>query len=409
MLFHSYGSFRTEAIPWVARYLTENEPTPYAHIRDSMQRFSAVLQNRRKKPQVHWISPKNLLLNQQEIDLDQFRSLLHFQLKNLELFFLEKLLFGNTLESLGITVDFKALKDSGDTTTIWYSPLLGDIWGNEDSNKLLKKLVGDGTLLMHNGTELVWDMGMAETWVADNHAATCQTYCATHITEGSSSRVTEEAKTQCSNTRTGRRHVFVMPGINTLCIWSNYWKGTTKSGTFKEILHIIPFRVSRLIFILVQVIRPVITLYLAEHSVTADNRLALKTTYSTNLWATLGSTITPKQMYRAILVFLRSPNAEGNIPFNFSFGERQYWQFIAAVQNKHLPGSPKYRKVEREESVGDRQAGRSGQTSHQHYAIEESTIDRDPGFIEHYISYSKKWHEFWRISTEHGKDDQYFV
>ena len=374
-----------------------------------MKRFSAVLQNRRKKPQVRWISPEKLLLNQQEIDLDQFRSLLHFQLKNLELFFLEKLLFGNTLESLGITVDFKALKDSGNTKTVWYSPLLGDIRGNNDSKKLLKKLVGDGTLLTHNGTELVWDTRVAENWVADNHKATCQTYCATHITEGSSGRVTEEAKTQCSNTRTGRCHVFVTPGINTLCIWSNYWKGTTKSGTFKEILRILPFRVSRLIFILVRVIRPVITLYLAKHTVTADNRLALETTYGTNLWATLGSSLTPKQMYRAIPAFLQSPNADGNIPLNFSFGERQYRQFVAAVQNKHIPGSPRYKKAEVEESVGDRQAGRSGQTSHQHYAIEESTIDKDPGFIEHYISYSKKWHEFWGISTEHGKDDQYFV
>ena len=374
-----------------------------------MQRFSAVLKNRRKKPQVRWISPERLLLDQQEINLDQFRSLLHFQLEKLELFFLENLLFGNTLESLGITVDFGALGDKGDKTTCWYSPLLGNIKGNADSEKLLKKLVDDGILLTHNGTELAWNIDGAENWVADNHEATCRTYCAAHITEGSSGRVTEEAKTQCSNTRTGRRHVFVTQGLNTLCIWSNYWKGTTKSGTFKEILRVIPFRVSRLIFILVRVIRPVITLYLARHSVTAENRLALSTAYSANLWATLGSSLTPKQMYGAIPAFLRSPDGEGNIPLDFKFGARRYRQFVAAVQNKHIPGSPRYRKAEMEESVGDKQAGRSGQTSHQHYAVEECAIDREPAFIEHYISYSMKWHEFWRISTEHGKNDQYFV
>jgi hypothetical protein len=44
-LFYSYGSLRTVVNPWAARYLIEDEPTPYAHNHDTMWWFSAVLQN----------------------------------------------------------------------------------------------------------------------------------------------------------------------------------------------------------------------------------------------------------------------------------------------------------------------------------------------------------------------------
>lgn len=411
------------------KYLTEGEPTSYAHIRDAIRVASAALISSRKRARVLWLDEKSLMLDHYNIDLDKFRSFVGFQLRSLEDFLREKVLLGHTLDDLGIKVDFNALDDQGDTTSPWYSPLLGNattfqrengdvvvlppvVTGNGDSEKLLEKLITDGKLLFRHGGEFIWKVGVAETWIDDIHEATCRAYCLTHITQGAGGRVTEEAKMTCSNSRIGRRHLFVTPGHNTLCLFSNYWKGTAKSGTFKEVLRVIPYRVSRLLFILIRLVRPLALSYLGKHRFLGKDREELVTTYNTSMWATLGFSLQSEQIYKIMRRFFTpSDKDEEKSPFDGEFGTRFYRQFFVAVGRKHISSSPKYslNPVMGDDSTGDLQAGRTSATSNQNYAIEKCVIPKEPGFLHHYITYSRKWHDFLGIPTDPQENDSYGV
>lgn len=53
----------------------------------------------------------------------------------------EKLLFGGKTSEMGITIDFDSLQDSTDITTRGYSPVLGSLHGNSDSEKFMDFLL----------------------------------------------------------------------------------------------------------------------------------------------------------------------------------------------------------------------------------------------------------------------------
>lgn len=237
-----------------------------------MHVFSTAVRSTRKRAQVRWVSPDRVLLDKHDISVAAFKAHIIYRLECLETFFKDNLLFGHTLNSLGIVVDFVALEDTGDEKTLWYSPLLGSVDGNTDSTKVLGILLADEScgMVQRQGGEIVWDQDLAESWIFDIHKATGEVHAVTHISQGSAGRITEEAKMQLSNTPVGRRHVFITPGINTLCLWSDYWKGASKSGQFKEALRVIPFRVSRLLFILNRIIRSLALRYLAKYRISAD-------------------------------------------------------------------------------------------------------------------------------------------
>jgi hypothetical protein len=113
-------------------------------------------------------------------------------------------------------------------------------------------------------------MERAQIWVANINQAVQNTYAIAHITQGAPGRTTEEEKMQIVNTSATRRHLIVPPNLETLAVWSNYWKGAKISGRFKEILRVFPTVDSNFIFILIRVVCPVEILFLANSDVTAQ-------------------------------------------------------------------------------------------------------------------------------------------
>jgi len=405
-------NYSQEAIPWCNKYLTEGEPTPYAHIRNAMRVVSSAVRNGRKTAQIRWLSDTSLWLNGKVIDLDVYSSFVRFQLDYLETFIRDKILFGETLEKLGIDIDFTKLNDNGDVETMGYGPILStaelSLKSNGDAQKLFDKLEECG-MIKRSDDGVKWDLLEAELWIANIHKAVSFLQILVHISQGSAGRCTEETKMQCTNSSVGRRHLFVTPGLNTLCIWSNYWKGTTKAGTIKEVLRVLPYQVSRLVFVMVRLVRPVSLFYIARHTVLASARPALLSTYSTMLWATLASSLNATQIYDNCVSFFASPYRDRPSPFEFELGTRMHRQFVVAVQRKTIPKSPLYSPTMSGVSIGDLQAGRSAQTLQQNYAVEQCTISREKEFIEHYIFYSQLWHKFLGIPTEGSKDARYNV
>ena len=73
-----------------------------------------------------------------------------------------------------------------------------------------------------------------------------------------------------------------------------------------------------------------------------------------------------------------------------------------------MPGRTRHTKAiaEAQTSIGDLQAGRNEAISQQHYSVEKTCIPADPGFIHHYISYSKEWHSLLGLNSSPGKEDK---
>jgi len=377
-----------------------------------MHIFSSAIKNTRNTALVRWLSDGVLLFDNHEINVDDYRTFLHSQIDGLERFFSTDVLCGHTLEQLGISADFISLNDTGNAHQLGYNPFLGDIRGNTDSRKFLEALVKDGSLVSLKNGQLVWSTVDTEHWLSAINQANNQAQALAHVTQGSPGRMTEEAKFQAANTPVSRKHLVVPYGMNTLAFFANYWKGALVSGRFKEVLRLLPYRIARLLFILIRIVRPIEWLYLAKYRVMDQERDSLTAVYRTYIWTSIGSRMDSRQMYRNLDRFLAAAKDRNGKPlFYKGFATRSFRHFIAAVQRKHIEGSAKYTEkiAEQKTSMGDYQAGRSEGTSQQYYAVEHGPIKLEPGFITHYIEYSKRCHNFWMLKTEHEDGDKYGV
>lgn len=255
-----------------------------------------------------WVDDQELILSGNIINLDTFRDFLHFQIELLQDFIVKKVLLGLTLEELGIIINFHEFGKQGNFTTIGQNPLLVKLEGNPDSDKILEALVKKGAsevVSFENG-QLVWEMQRAQLWVADIHRAMLITHDIAHITQGSPGRMTEEDKIQSANTFASQRHLVVAPNMDTLAVWSNYWKGMTISGRFKEILRVFPKVVSDFIFILLRVVRPVEVLFLAKHITLASEHTKMITAYRSALWVGMGTPLHADTMCASLSDFMAS-------------------------------------------------------------------------------------------------------
>ncbi|PPQ83588.1 hypothetical protein CVT26_001413 [Gymnopilus dilepis] len=367
-----------------------------------MHTFSQALQTGRKRANLTWVDNRELILDGHRINLDVYQKHVHQQIRDLHAFIEEKVLLGFTLESLGISVDFHSLTSLTDFTSVGCSPLLGSIKGNADSDKLFQAFLGRGDLVSFVDGSLQWNKDRARLWCADIHQAVGKTWAVSHVTQGSPARGTEEEKMLITNSLQSRRHLVVPTNLDTLGLWSNYWKGAKVSGRFKEILRVLPRSVSVFLFILIRLVRPIEILFLTKHMVHESKREETIATYESYLWASLGLKMPATSMYRAFANFMAAPGPDSRRTFEFTFNIRLYRQFATAVQRRHLRETPKYTQKAAEEhtSTGDRQAGRSEGTSHQNYAPETSNVDMEPGFTAHYVAYSMAWQKFW------GYDDK---
>ena len=96
----------------------------------------------------------------------------------------EKLLFGGKTSEMGITIDFDSLQDSTDITTRGYSPVLGSLHGNSDSEKFMDFLLSKKILLAIENSKLVWNIEKAESWTSNIYTATLLLFVLIHVCYG---------------------------------------------------------------------------------------------------------------------------------------------------------------------------------------------------------------------------------
>ncbi|RXW19830.1 hypothetical protein EST38_g6025 [Candolleomyces aberdarensis] len=402
------------ALSWVKTYLTPGNISPYSILRNNMHISSVHQRRARKRPNMQWVDDNLLLVDQNRFSLPDFFGFVDYQLESLEMFIRDEVLQHHTLADLGIECDFSELKDAGDVDTPGYSCLLPkDGLSNPDSKRFMLKLVQQKNLVSPDrsgGGNLVWDSEKGWPWTGRIREATVRLYALTHILQGSPGRSTEENLMQIANTMAGRRHLFAENEIGTLAIFSDYWKGAKAQGRFKEILRVLPYRISRLLFILIRIVRPVERLFIVKSKL-ATERGQIDGIYRSKLWSSGGLEIDARVLGDAVSAFFKRLDRNEKKPFGWISGLRPYRHLTVAIQRRRLSGGGRYTKDAEKEGVdvGDLQAGRSTGMSIQNYAVLKSFIPADSGVISHYRAYSMRWHQLFEQSTVFDPTKKYIV
>ena len=128
---------------------------------------------------------------------DAFTLFVRRELDKLETFIDSEVLFGISLESIGISCRLTDSMDTGDKTTPGCGPFLSaddTTLDNVDSNKFLHALteLGKNAPVQKVGGSLVWDKTKSTKWSMICHMALQRAYCLVHTTPGLAGRASEE-------------------------------------------------------------------------------------------------------------------------------------------------------------------------------------------------------------------------
>jgi hypothetical protein len=210
-----------------------------ADVRYWIRASSRVVRKLRAAWMVDWIDTHRVRLrNHMEIDKNELQQFLHEKIAELRKFVDEKVLFGISLEKLGIKFDFSPKSDTGDEETYGYGPL-GSInpdgtLNNEDSDKFFNAMVDAGVLRLQvmTGGEVVWDKAQSLEWISNIDMAFTKFVPSDNGSEGVPGRGTEKALFQSTNTKNSR-HLFLKD--NTIGFASNYHKGHLSTGIYIQV------------------------------------------------------------------------------------------------------------------------------------------------------------------------------
>lgn len=241
-----------------------------------------------------------LRIEDDEIQIEEYRGFLRSQMAKLEELVNEKVLLGISLEKIGIDLSISSNLDTGDEDTVGYGPLTPEqaqtqsiesgsasTLDNPNSDRLFAAMVEAGALGLSRGkVGINWDRIKCMEWLHAVHTAWTLVYCLFHVTAGLAGRGTEESLFQLINTVLGRRHIFVEK--ESLAIISNYHKGASSSRLFKHVLRLLPHCLANIFIILIRCIRPLELSVLLEFSIAHHEAQRVAKTYQTWLFATWG-------------------------------------------------------------------------------------------------------------------------
>ncbi|TFK18067.1 hypothetical protein FA15DRAFT_710214 [Coprinopsis marcescibilis] len=401
-------------LKWAKQYLSEDGLSPYSLVRMAMKIFSQEVFNSRKGATTDWSANDNTLyIKENQLNVQDFVDFVSHRLKSTEEDMSQYLLFGTTLNELGIKCDFSEMKEAYNTTDLAENCFkkVSDPPGratNPDAQRLITHLQGTLYELEDGGGKSVihWNQSKIIEWQLKLWESTRAVAALAHLLQGSPGRGTEEAIMQISNTRSGRRHIFVDKNLQTLAIYANYHKGVTVTGRFKEVLRFLPYRVARLLWILIRVLRPIERLYVLRMSEgDQEQQKKIDKAYRQCLWVSMGAPAQEGFVSESLKAFFRRKDERGGQTFQWIGGIRDYRQLAVALQRKRIPGAFRFTKdmVANSGSIGDAQAGRSQAASYQNYAIEKDLFAEQSPHINHYRQFSIKWQEMFGIASSQSE------
>jgi hypothetical protein len=155
---------------------------------------------------------------------------------------------------------------------------------------------------------------------------------------------------------------------------------------YKNILRLLPYRVARILFILLRVVRPIQLMPLMKFVVPAGqkNAEAAMSLYGTRIFVSWNSAWSSSLLSHILKAWFKEH-------LGFPMGLRMYRHFATALQRKYI----KYLRHNDPESIqeaADGQAGRTERTGDGHYAVEKGQSSTEAR-IRNFELVSAYWHE----------------
>ncbi|KAJ7076236.1 hypothetical protein B0H15DRAFT_955761 [Mycena belliarum] len=363
-------------------FLTEDRLSPNSVMRHWMHVFTAAVMKTPRPYLIQWKTERAVLISGREVDIDAYFSFLRRKVDHLEQYIEKEVLFGISLDGLNILCDPSELK-------MKMKPGNGDVLNsdsgkgldNPESDRFARALFAGGHLAPEGqgeGLQVDPEKGMA--WVNHNHTAMYELHPLCHVTQGLPGRCSEEGLFSHKNIDVEFLH-------KTLGFRATH----QKTGAFKHIFRMLDPRVSRLLYIMLRIIRPIELLVLLQHVVPPSKHEKTLDIYHNRIFATMGRDMT--NLSGNLGSWLQGTT---DIPgLQFHMGIRMYRHFATALDRKYL-GALKENPLA---MVGDHQAGRTTAVSDRNYAVERWKTDAGAARA---ISVQKSldWHRMIGISKE---------
>lgn len=339
-----------------------------------------------------------LLLQKYRITKDQFAHFIQDELTALEAFVENEVLLGISLEEIGVSCELHDDWDDGDLTTPGHGPFLSTenrTLDNTDSNKLMRALikVGERGPVRKVRGHMEWDKTKSNRWLMGNSMALQRTYCLVHSTSGISGRASEEAPIQWTNEEYGSPSN-IRIRKRTIAIDTSYHKGTLFTGLYKNILRLLPYRLARILFILLRVVRPIELIPILRFwvPVSANNAHsdAVMKLYRTRVFVSWGKAWEANYLSSVLKAWF-------NKGLDIPMGIRMYRHFATALQRKYIRYI-QHHEPEDIQAAADAQAGRTVKTSNAHYAVEKKS-ENPTKRIRDFELVSAYWHEMCGLET----------
>lgn len=345
---------------------------------------------------IHW-NGEELSIFAHKITKDRFATFLQQELTKLETFIHTEVLLGISLTSLGISCEIKNAMDDGDLETDGLGPFLPEATpslDNVDSRKFLRALAEVGSdcgPVRRVNNALQWDQAKSTRWAHNIDVAWQLAYCLMHSLGGLAARAAEEVLLQWTNEKFGSPSNIRIRG-DTIALHTTYHKGALVTGMHKYIVRLLPYRLSRIFYILLRIVRPVELIPILKFYTIAGEEYAAATAklYQTRIFVSWGKVWTPTRMSIILKGWF---NAGLAIPM----GVRIYRHLATALQRRYIQYI-KHLQPEDIQAAADGQAGRTESTSEGHYAVEKKQRDSSKK-IRDYELVSAYWHEMLGIDT----------
>ncbi|KAJ7738595.1 hypothetical protein B0H16DRAFT_1694756 [Mycena metata] len=345
-------------LEFCAKFLTEDRLSPYSVVRHWMHVFTAAALKTPRPYLIQWKAERTLLLGKREVDVDAYFAFLRRKLDHLEQHIEKEVLFGISLDGLNILCDPSQLKmkmKPGEKGVLNSDARKG--LDNPESDHFARALFAGRHLEPEGqGGGLQVDPKKGMTWLNHIHTAMYELHPLCHTTQGLPGRCSEEELFLHENIDVDTMH-------GTLGFRATH----LKTGAFKHIFRMLDPRVSRLLYIMVRIVRPVELLVLLQHVIPPSKQEKTLNVYHNRIFATMGCGMT--NLSTNLGSWLQGTT---DIPgLQFHIGMRMYRQFATALDRQYL-GALKENPLA---TVADHQAGRTTAVSDKHYAVERWKTD----------------------------------
>lgn len=387
-----------------AKNLQDYNLTPFATLRSILHKTS-VVSKKTPRPDMVWWHGQTVTVGETEVDMDIYKAYLTKKLGETEKFIEENVLLNTmTVENLDESCKLSHIRDLSQKQDILHNGILLDLqdgsFDNPESGLLFLEFLKQGKLATQtDGSEsLRFDGGEGTKWLLNIDAALTAVQALCHVTQGPGvGQMTEQALQSPINTRNTSRNFVIENGTRTGAFRTGYDKGSSNTGHHKEILRLLPYRVFRLLWILIRAVRPIEFAVLCALFIQPNQQRLSVDVYREWIWASWGRAWTPIRLSNNLQKFMK----EG---MGIKMGARIYRHFAIAVQ-RHYPQINYSRyKTEKEEKMevlalaSDLMAGHTSDVADQNYTRIRSVLST-PKLVEAYVQVCQDWHAFLGFST----------